>query len=1112
MRPKRETGFSIAIICALPIEADAVEALFDETYDRLGKYYPKQPGDANSYINGRIGEHNVVLCYMPGMGKGSAASVASSLLVSYTRIQLALVVGICGGAPYPSSNTQIFLGDVIISDAVVEYDFGRQYPGGFQRKTDVKDILGRPDRAIRTLLAALKARKTHIEFQDKMFQHLCIIQQSEARWQHPGSKDILFEASYHHKHYSQDSSVQCCCFSGSSSDDICEDALKTNCSSLGCDENRVWRRRDSTEASKASVHIGKMASADTVMKSGEHRDEITGKEGVIGFETEGAGVWDNVSCIVVKGVCDYADSHKNTTWQAYAAATGASAAKTFLEYWRPIHEEEREHHWMVPFRRNPQFVGRQHEINQVENFISILDGPRELAITGLGGVGKTQVGLELAYRIRDRDSECSVFWIPCTSLESVEQAYLSIAQALGIQDMKPTEAKEQVKNNLSQASAGKWLLIFDNADDREMWTPDSNATTALKNFLPQSDQGHILFTTRNHQLAVDLAGLNVISIPELNEETGMKFLEKTLIQKGLLNDSGAAIALLTQLAFLPLAITQAVAYINRNRIEQLSDYIQLLEEQESEVVELLSEDFQDKWRYKDIQNPVATTWLISFQQIQHLNELAADYLSYTACVNPRDIPQSILPQPTSKKKRIEAIGLLKAYSFVSEQAGSNCISLHRLVHLATRNWMRKNHHFVQWIFKTADRLDGVFPDNDPANRQVWREYLPHTLSLIGESEFHIQRERYIGLLQKVGNCLYSDGRYNEAKALFSDMMALQLRKNGNEHPSTLTSMANLASTYQNQGQWKEAEELKVQVLEISKRVLGNEHPSTLTSMANLASTYWNQGRWKEAEELQVQVLEISKRVLGNEHPSTLTSMANLASTYQDQGRWKEAEELKVQVLEIRKRVLGNEHPDTLTSMANLASTYWNQGRWKEAEELEVQVMEIRKRVLGNEHPSTLTSMANLASTYQNQGRWKEVEELKVQVLEISKRVLGNEHPSTLTSMANLASTYWNQGRWKEAEELEVQVLEIRKRVLGNEHPDTLTSMANLAYTLKSLGRVEDALALMKMCVQLRSKKLGSEHPDTLSSSQALSKWQQLDNSSSNNLSVRIWRSLIGRAK
>ncbi|KAI9771113.1 MAG: hypothetical protein M1840_002464 [Geoglossum simile] len=138
----------------------------------------------------------------------------------------------------------------------------------------------------------------------------------------------------------------------------------------------------------------------------------------------------------------------------------------------------------------------------------------------------------------------------------------------------------------------------------------------------------------------------------------------------------------------------------------------------------------------------------------------------------------------------------------------------------------------------------------------------------------------------------------------------------------------IGKVYYDEGRWKEAEELFVQVMETSSRVLGEEHPSTLTSMANLASTFWYQGRWKEAEELFVQVMETSSRVLGEEHPNTLTSMADLASTYENQGRWKEAEELEVQVIETRKRVLGEEHPDTLreeyldmlTSMANLAST------------------------------------------------------------------------------------------------------------------------------------------------------------------------------------------------
>ncbi|PIG69514.1 hypothetical protein AARAC_012044 [Aspergillus arachidicola] len=786
MRPKSRADFTVAIICALPIEADAVEALFDETYDRLGKTYGKQPGDANAYINGRIKDHDIVLCYMPGMGIGSAASVASSLRVSYRGVRLALVVGICGGAPYLSSDQNIFLGDVIVSDSVVEYDFGRQYPGGFQRKTDVKDILGRPDREIRTLLAGLNGKKTRMEFQDQMSQHLCMIQRSETQWQHPRYEDILYQASYHHKHYSQDSIGKCCCFDGSNPENICSEALEESCKELRCDEKQVIRRRD-VKAEK-----------------------------VIGFEMEGAGVWDNISCIIIKGVCDYADSHKSKNWQAYAAATGASAAKTFLEYWIPTHREaERKCHWMVPFRKNPQFVGRHSEIDKLEEWITQPNGPSKIAVCGLGGVGKTQVALELAYRIRERDSECSIFWVPCLSYESVEQAYTSIAQTLGIRDIKPAEAKDQVKAYLSREHAGRWLLIFDNADDINMWIQDSNTHPALKNFLPQNEHGHIVFTTRNRKLAVKIASSYVISIPDQDQDTAMMILQKSLPKNYFSDDNSAATILLEHLAFLPLAITQAAAYINENSM-RLKEYIDLLQEQEADVVELLSEEFEDEGRYKDTQNPVATTWWISFQQIQHLNTLASDYLSLMACINPRNIPQSFLPQPASKKKLNDAIGLLKAYSFVSAQAEEGLLSVHRLVHLATRSWMRKKHQFTTNILKATDRLNEIFPDSSHGNRKLWQQYLPHSLLVLEEREIQKQQEKYVELRQNVGACLYRDGRYNDA------------------------------------------EELQVQVVETRKQVLGPEHPNTLTSMANLALTYRNQGRWKEAEELGAQVTETRK--------------------------------------------------------------------------------------------------------------------------------------------------------------------------------------------------------------------------------------------------------------
>jgi len=284
-----------------------------------------------------------------------------------------------------------------------------------------------------------------------------------------------------------------------------------------------------------------------------------------------------------------------------------------------------------------------------------------------------------------------------------------------------------------------------------------------------------------------------------------------------------------------------------------------------------------------------------------------------------------------------------------------------------------------------------------------------------------------------------------------------------------------------QGLWDQAEELEVQALETRKRVLGLEHPDTLISMANLASTYRNQGRWDQAEELEIQALETRKRVLGLEHPDTLISMTNLASTYRNQGRWDQAEELEIQALETRKRVLGLEHPDTLISMANLASTYRNQGRWNQAEELGIQALETRKRVLGLEHPDTLISMANLASTYRNQGRWDQAEELEIQALETRKRVLGSEHPDTLTSVNNLALILRAQGKYVEAETLNRRVLEERKRVMGELHPDTLTSVRNLALVLQDQEKYDEAEKMYQRALEGREKQLGKEHPDTLHS-------------------------------
>jgi MoxR-like ATPase len=155
------------------------------------------------------------------------------------------------------------------------------------------------------------------------------------------------------------------------------------------------------------------------------------------------------------------------------------------------------------------------------------------------------------------------------------------------------------------------------------------------------------------------------------------------------------------------------------------DYLSLLAEQEEDVVDLLSEEFEDDWRYRTVKNPVAVTWLISFEQIRHRDPLAADYLSFMACVDLKNVPQSLLPLGQSRKKEIDAIGTLNAYSFISRRPADLAIDVHRLVHLATRNWLRKEELLACWTGEAIARLAKLLADSSHENRVIWRTYLPH---------------------------------------------------------------------------------------------------------------------------------------------------------------------------------------------------------------------------------------------------------------------------------------------------------------------------------------------------------------------------------------------------
>lgn len=315
-RPKDRRGFELAIICALPLEADAIEALFDNCWDSNGPSFGKAAHDTNSYLTGMIGCHNVVLVRMPGTGKAHAAAATSNCRASFPNVKIALVVGVCGVAPFKRNGEEIVLGDVVISEGIIQYDFGRRLPGQFVPKEGPLDSLGRPNQEIRGFLAQAKGIRGHQLLVSEMARYLSILcQRPELRAEYPGvAYDILFEASYRH--------------------------IKDQepCEQVGCDGKLVPRRRLQAKgiSPEPAIHFGLMASGDSVMKSGEDRDREVEVRDTVAFEMEGAGVWDILPCIVIKGACDYADSHKSKVWQRYAAATAAACAKAFLRFWVPL--------------------------------------------------------------------------------------------------------------------------------------------------------------------------------------------------------------------------------------------------------------------------------------------------------------------------------------------------------------------------------------------------------------------------------------------------------------------------------------------------------------------------------------------------------------------------------------------------------------------------------------------------------------------------------------------------------------------------------------------------------------------------------------------------------
>ena len=627
----------------------------------------------------------------------------------------------------------------------------------------------------------------------------------------------------------------------------------------------------------------------------------------------------------------------------------------------------------------------------------------------------------------------------------MEEAYQEIARKarlFGAEDPK-VDQLQLVKRWLEGEDSGNWMMIIDNADDEKLFFGEdeghaggsSSFSSKLAQYFPQRPNGSILLTTRNKKLGVKFtAAAGVITVPKMNVAESKKLLVENLEEDDY--DDNALTDLVEVLENLPLALVQAAAFIRENS-QSIGEYLQMYHGSDSSRIKLLSQDFEDIERHPDSKNPVAVTWAISFEQIRKNDHRAAELLSLMSVLDRQTIPKALLSSDKEEVELEKALGTLKAFSLITPEQGRQAFNMHRLVYLATRNWMNMNEELDSWTQKALVLLSQLFPHPKFENQEIWMAYLPHARIVLN-----------------------------------SDHLP------ASENIAQATLLHKVSQAHQGKGDYNSAETMAQKCLDLRKEVLGEKHVDTLYSLRNLGIVFWRQGKNKQAEKITRQALKDFEEILGKEDSSALASINGLANVLYNQGKYEEAKNLHQQALSAREKILGKEHPDTLDSVNNLALALQEQGEYEATENLHRRALSAREKILGKEHPDTLYSVKNLANVLYSQDKYEAAENLHRRALSAKEGILGQEHPDTLYSVSNLANVLYSQGKYEAAENLHRRALSAREKILGKEHPYTFKSIWSLANIFRQRFQYQDALPLYEQACAGFEKTLGSNHPWT----------------------------------
>ncbi|KAL8976675.1 MAG: hypothetical protein Q9205_007369, partial [Flavoplaca limonia] len=643
------------------------------------------------------------------------------------------------------------------------------------------------------------------------------------------------------------------------------------------------------------------------------------------------------------------------------------------------------------------FIGRDDELAHLHEWLSPSTERRNVvAISGLGGMGKTQLSLQFARQHHQRYS--AVFWLNTSSELTLKAAYVSLAQRIRhhnkqskigqgevIEQLKEEQAIKLVRQWLSQAENKTWLLMFDNYDDPQLPGICSSTVYNIRTFSPYSTQGSILITTRSSRITF-------AKLMSLNKFVNLNQSLAVLVRRSgrQAHEDVDATKLAERFDGLLLALATAGDYISQTA-ESFRDYLDMYEQSWEELA-------KNSHGLMEYDRTLYLTWNLSLKQVAAQDPEAAELFRLMGYLGNVDL---------CKPRFNKAMATLHSYSLIEAILGH--YSLHACVH----DWV------LEYLIGKIDiALFGLALHCVAQN--VARNTMPEywlTNNRLNHYALRIehchQREVVdwnvvdMGDIYHMGYLNYNIGRLKEAEAMYMRALKGYQKVRGTEHISTLKTVNNLGNLYAAQGKVAEAEEMYMRALKGYEKVRETEYISTLYTVNNLGVLYKNQGKLAEAEEMSLRALKGKEKAWGAEHTSTLGTVNNLGLLYKNQGKIDEAEEMFLRAQKGFKKIWGTEHISTLDTVNNLATIYQNQGKMAEAEEMYIRALRGKEKVWGTEHTSTLNTVYNLATLYANQSRIAKAEEMYMRALEGFKKIYDANHPQVLlitSSLKQLLST------------------------------------------------------------------------------------------------------------